>query len=71
MSKGPREWPNVSKEARDRSAELAVEGIGQLEPIIKRRPMTELEKYARISIALNNYQTIARFLESVGACTRP
>ncbi len=71
MSNIPREWPNVAKDARDRSAEAAVMGIRALEPMVNGTHMDEVEKLRRIAIALNNYQRIARMLESVGACTRP
>jgi hypothetical protein len=72
MSHAPREWPNVVKDARDRSAEAAVEGIRVLEPVVlSDRPMTETERFRRESVALNCFQRIARLLESVGACTRP
>jgi len=68
----PREWPNVAKEARDRAAEKAVEGIRLLQPIVRGyKEMPDFEKFQRISMALDNYQTIARFLEMVGACTQP
>jgi len=72
MSSSPREWPNVAKDARDRSAEAAVKGIRALEPVfLSDQPITETERSRRESVALNCLQTIARLLESVGACTRP
>lgn len=71
MPSVPREWPNNAKEARDRSAELATEGIHLLEPIIDRRPMTEMDQYVRASMVMRRLQQIARHLEQVGACTRP
>ena len=72
MSDRPRPWPNVAKEARDRAAEAAVEGIRTLEPLLKDGSgMTETEKLRRAAVALNALQKIARLLESVGACTRP
>jgi hypothetical protein len=71
MSHAPREWPNVAKEARDRAAESAVEGIRALEPFTTDRPMTENERTRRVFVALNALQRIARLLESVGAPTRP
>ncbi len=72
MSQKPREWPNVAKDARDRSAEAAVEGIRLLEPFrISNRLMTEAERNRRELVALHCFERIARLLESVGACTRP
>jgi hypothetical protein len=71
MTSAPREWPNVAKEARDRSAEAAVMGIRALEPLIEGPKMNEVEVIRRIALALNHYQQIARLLENVGACTRP
>lgn len=72
MSDRPREWPNVARDARDRAAEAAVMAIRALEPVVcGDRPMTETERLHRTAVALNALQTIARLLESVGACTRP
>lgn len=72
MSDKPRPWPNTAKEARDRAAEAAVAGIRALEPVVEgERSYTETERLRREALALNSLQTIARLLESVGACTRP
>ena len=71
MSDKARPWPNVAKEARDRAAEAAVEGIRALEPLVSGKDLTETEKLRRAAVALNALQRIARLLESVGACTRP
>lgn len=72
MSNAPREWPNNARDARDCSAEKAVEGIRLLLPIVKGfKDMPDIEKLQRVSLALDNYHTIARKLEQVGACTRP
>lgn len=67
-----REWPNNAKEARDRAAEEAVRGIRALRPLVTNgREFTETERLRRAASALDALQTIARFLESVGAQTRP
>lgn len=67
-----REWPNKAKEARDRAAEEAVRGIRALRPLVMNgRDFTETERLRRTAMALNALQTIARFLEGVGAQTRP
>jgi hypothetical protein len=67
-----REWPNSSREARDRAAEEAQRGIRALRPlVVHERTFTQTERLRRISIALDALQTIARHLESVGAQTRP
>lgn len=72
MSDRPRPWPNVAKEARDRSAEEAMAAITALMPLITEdRIFTEREVLLRVSRALNNLQTICRLLEGVGAPTRP
>lgn len=71
MSHAPREWPNVAKDARDRAAEAAVDGIRALEVFTTERLITENERMRRIFLALNALQRIARLLESVGAPTRP
>ena len=72
MSDRPRPWPNNAREARDRAAEAAVAGIRALEPVVEgERSYTETERLRREALALNSLQTIARLLESVGACTRP
>ena len=70
MSHKPRPWPNIAKEARDRSAEEAMRGLRSLEPLLDRQA-TEEERIRRVAIAINCFQTIARLLESVGAQTRP
>jgi len=72
MTHKPREWPNNAKDARDRAAEAAVEGIRTLEPVVScERAFSETERMQREARALNLFQRIARLLESVGACTRP
>ena len=72
MTNKPRDWPNVAKEARDRAAEAACEGIRVMEPMVyDDRSFTEMERLRRSSKALNLFQLIARILESVGAQTRP
>jgi hypothetical protein len=72
MSSRPRDWPNKAAHARDASAEAAIMGIEIMRPLVyNNRPMTEAEIVRRHGIALNQFQEIARLLESVGACTRP
>ncbi len=68
-----REWPNSAREARDRAAEEAVRGIRALRPLVTNggRDFTETERLRRAATALDALQTIVRFLESVGAQTRP
>lgn len=67
----PREWGNNAAEARDKSAEAAVEGIRLLEPVVNGQVKDELERLRREARALNLFQRIARLLESVGAKTVP
>lgn len=67
-----RAWPNNAREARDRAAEEAVRGIRALRPLVTNgRDFTETERLRRTASALDALQTIVRFLESVGAQTRP
>lgn len=70
MTNPPRPWPNVAKDARDRAAEAAQEGVRTLEPILDNGKMDEAEKMRRVGKALNLLQRIARLLEGVGAETR-
>ena len=68
----PRAWPNVAKEARDRSAEEAQRGQRALRPIVEGETVFDrTELLRRQSVALDALNTIARFMESVGAPTRP
>lgn len=68
----PKRWPNWAKEARDRSAEEAVRGIRALRPLVNgSKPLDQTEILRRQAIALDALQSIARFLENVGAQTRP
>ena len=66
-----REWPNWAAEARDRSAEEALRGMRLLRPLVKGEPFDRTETLRRQAQALDAFQTILRFLESVGAKTRP
>lgn len=67
-----REWPNRAREARDRAAEEAVRGIRALRPLVSDgRRFDDTERLRRAAVALDALQTIARFLESAGAQTRP
>jgi len=71
MTDKPRAWPNVAKEARDRSAEEALAIITALTPLVQgRRDFTETERLRREATALNAAQVIARLLEKEGAQTR-
>lgn len=71
MTDKPREWPNVAREQRDRAAETACHGLRLLVAILEDEDMSRVEELRRISLALNDFQQIARVLESVGAQTRP
>ena len=72
MSDQPRPWPNVAKEARDRSAEEAQRIVKQLGPLVDdERSFTESERLRREAQALNAAQIILRLLEAQGAQTRP
>jgi hypothetical protein len=72
MSDKPRPWPNNAKEARDRAAELAAEGIRALRPLIfEDRIFTEKERLQRESRALQALMDIIRYMEREGAQTRP
>lgn len=69
MATNPREWPNVAREARDRSAEAANRGLLALEPMLDQQ--LTLDQIRRLAIGICSLQRIARLLESVGAQTRP
>lgn len=72
MSDQPRLWPNVAKEARDRSAEEAQRIVKLLGPLVEdERAFTETDRLRREASALNAAQTILRLLEAQGAQTRP
>ena len=72
MSDLPRPWPNVAKEARDRSAEEAQRIVKLLGPLVKDgRAFTETDRLRRAASALNAAQTILRLLEAQGAQPRP
>ena len=72
MTDAPRPWPNVAKEARDRSAEEAQRIVHQLQPLVDdERPFTETDRLRRVSSALNAAEIILRLLEGQGAQTRP
>ena len=70
MSKA-REWPNNCQVARDEAAELVADVIRQLEPVIDCRPLTHEEVYRREVQAHKDATKALRWLESVGARTRP
>jgi hypothetical protein len=67
----PREWPNWAREARDRSAEEAMRGIRSLRPLVCGELFDRTETLRRQAVALDALVSIARFLEGVGARTRP
>jgi hypothetical protein len=72
MSDQPRPWPNVAKEARDRSAEEAQRIVHMLHPLMDDGLVfTETDRLRREANALNSAQTILRLLEAQGAPTRP
>jgi hypothetical protein len=66
-----RDWPNWAAEARNRSAEEAAQGVRLLAPLVDGVQFDRTETLRRQAQALRNFQTILRFLESVGARTRP
>lgn len=69
MSSKPREWPNMAKESRDRSAEIANDGYFLMRDFFQ-KDFTETEKLRRYAKAMDCFQQICRILESVGAPTR-
>jgi len=72
MTTKPREWPNRAKEARDRAAEECARALRALQPMLTTsRDLTEVERLRRVAVAMDAMQTALRFLESVGAQTRP
>jgi hypothetical protein len=72
MATSPRDWPNNARIARDQSSEQANRALRALKPILERyTEMTKEELIARIAIAIDANQTIARHLERQGAPTLP
>lgn len=71
MSDKPRDWPNNAKEARDRASEYVAEAIHQLTPLISGESSIEPDRFKHEARALNACLNAARWLESVGACTKP
>ena len=71
MPTGPRPWPNNALEARNESAELANAGILILRRLLEPRLITGEEYSKRVGIAIDYFQTIARFMEREGAPTLP
>ena len=67
----PRAWPNVAREARDRAAEEALRGMRALRPLVEGKAVDRTETLRRMAVALDALQSIARFMEMVGAETRP
>jgi hypothetical protein len=70
MSHGPREWPNIAAEARDRASEEADAGRRALLPLLNRQEL-DPETTRRVALAAISLTNINRLLESVGAQTRP
>jgi hypothetical protein len=74
MATKPRDWPANAKEARDQTAEAANHALRVLNPILNEflyGKMAREEVIARVAIAINANQTIARLMESQGAQTQP
>jgi len=67
----PRAWPNDARLARDRAAEEAQRGARMLRPLVAGERFDSTETLRRMAQALDAFQNILRFLESVGAQTRP
>lgn len=67
----PRPWPNNASEARDRAAEEAARGVRILTPLVMEDGHTQEELERGAAKSLNLFQSILRWLESVGAKTRP
>lgn len=66
-----REWPNSAKWARDRAAEMAIEGVRALSILVtQERPVNETERILRVARALRALQEIERLLEGQGAPVR-
>jgi hypothetical protein len=67
----PLGWPTHgnAKEARDRSAELAQETLGELRQILSHSNDAQILRW--VAFAMDQQQTILRLLEEQGAPTRP
>lgn len=66
-----RAWPNTAKDARDRTAELAMEAVRALRVLVTdERPVSETERIRRLAKALMALQEIQRLMEAQGAPVR-
>lgn len=66
-----RPWPNIAREARDRSAEEATRGQRAIRPLVCGETFDRTDTLRRLAVALDALQQISRFMESMGAPTRP
>ena len=66
-----RPWPNRAKEVRDQAAEIAVEGIHALTPLVEGPLLDRTTVIRRQAQALRCLERIAWLLASVGAQIRP
>lgn len=71
MATGKRPWPDVAKEARDRSAEEANGALRTLRPLLEDRVITRDELSRRVALSIDALQTILRLMEAQGAPTLP
>jgi hypothetical protein len=67
----PRAWGNNAKEARDRTAEELQRIVALLTPLAENPNTTRDDLLRRIYESLISAHTALRFLEGVGAQTRP
>lgn len=66
-----RDWPNAMKEIRDQAADVAMEGIRALAPLVDGERVDRTETIRRQAQALRALERVAWLLHSAGAPIRP
>jgi hypothetical protein len=66
-----RDWPNAMKEIRDQAADVAMDGIRTLAPLVDGERVDRTETIRRQAQALRALERIAWLLQSAGAPIRP
>lgn len=66
-----RDWPNAMREIRDQAADVAMDGIRALAPLVDGERVDRTEMIRRESQALRALERIAWLLQRAGAPIRP
>jgi hypothetical protein len=62
---------NAAIEAVNRSAEEAARALNAARPLLTQEKLTDAEKFRRYGIIIDALQSILRWLEAIGAKTKP